>query len=188
MKHIKTLAVSALLLIATVMTLEGQVPYKNAIGIKVGSMEAFTYKTFLKKDLALEVDFGFRFGNQYAYRYDGNPVKYYKNYPFWTFEVNPNLLYQAGIRQWGFGGLDWFVGGGLSLGGAQRMYEFKDYYTTSVTGKFGLNAMAGLELAFYEVPLAVALDFRPGYGMLFSSDFVGAYFDWAFCLGVRYTF
>ena len=59
-------------------------------------------------------------------------------------------------------------------------------------GKFGINAILGLEYKL-DIPLTLQLDFRPGYGMLFTDEYfygpdVWNYFDWSLNAGVRYTF
>ncbi len=139
----------------------------------------------------------------------------------WTLELNPNLVYQNIITDFGWGDLSWFAGAGLSLGfgrytnsageyvyegetypikeGDYDRYGDKDEHSAGpFSGKFGLNAIGGVELGLSEVPLVFALDFRPGYGLFFDheSEKEDGYkysgnqyyhiFDWTLGLSVRY--
>ncbi len=150
----------------------------------------------------------------------------------WTFELNPNLIYRSSIAEWNFGGLSWFVGGGISLGfgkytntDGKWSYEGEQGYIYEGTydhygdklirptygplsGKFGLNAIGGVELALSSIPLTFGIDFRPGYGLFFdhfSEDGVEEYgdetitwkesgniyhniFDWKLGITARYCF
>ena len=154
--------------------------YKHSIGGVAGSMNGFSYKVLVTGHFAISVDLGVKltegvFRNVSARVFD--------------LEANPNFMYQANAT----GGLYWFVGGGFSLG-----YAF-DYagLRTEDCGKFGINAIAGLEYKF-NIPLTLQFDFRPGFGLLFcekhqywwSGDvYTNAdYFDWGLNLSVRYAF
>ena len=59
-------------------------------------------------------------------------------------------------------------------------------------GKFGVNAIAGIECILNDTPISVGLDFRPGYGLLFANQQYGTItthiFDWALAASVRYCF
>jgi hypothetical protein len=79
-------------------------------------------------------------------------------------------------------------------------------------GKFGVNAMLGIEVALKNAPITLGFDFRPGYGMLFTghskeykelkeywtkdggqgdykeTPFVYSFFDWSISTSIRYTF
>jgi hypothetical protein len=174
MKKELKLLVMSLLLLSTMTILQAQ-PYKGGIGVVIGTMYGIQGKGFLTPKLALQGDLAWKIGV-----YDG----FYSGYMS-DFELNPNVLYQSKIDKWGWGQLDWFAGGGLSLG-----YAFgKHYgYNRAVAGKFGINAAGGLELSLSKVPLAFALDFRPGYGLLFNKNYRASYFDWGITIGVRYCF
>ncbi len=141
-------------------TMNAQAPYKHSVGVTVGSFEAFSYKIFLMDNFALSLDAGF-------------------NVWPWSMEVNPNLMYEAPT---GAKGLHWFAGGGLSLGYVVGG-GYRGYYNA---GKFGINAIGGIEYKF-NIPLTLQADFRPGFGMHFNRDNAIPFFDWSFCVGVRYT-
>lgn len=100
------------------------------------------------------------------------------------FCYRTNMAYQNRAASGKGIDLDWYVGGGLSIGGV----------LTRGTGggfKMGFNAIGGIEINMTNAPIAVSFDFRPGYGfMVYSmSGMVGLQhvFDWQLALGVRYT-
>lgn len=162
-----------------------QSSYNHSIGVTVGTFYGPTYKTFLMEKMALQVDLGVKL----------NTVSDWPGVT-WDLELNPNLAYQSNI---GNSGLSWFAGGGLSIGYAfARTHRNNSFYFDF--GKFGANAIGGLEYTLSSVPLSLQFDFRPGYGFLFHSeviDLLGVrtrlnmtehYFDWTIGLSVRYTF
>ncbi len=173
----KQILLVALLFVA--VAVQAQKPYKHSIGLSVGSFEGASYKVFLTNDVALQTDLGFRLLST-----QGGNDSYSTAMDFWTFEVNPNALYQGSITGWNWGGVAWFAGGGISLGLA------RDFGSSGPTyGKWGFNAIGGAELGLDDAPLAFSLDFRPGYGMQFRSDYKPiSFFDWALVAGIRYTF
>ena len=65
---------------------------------------------------------------------------------------------------------------------------YVDGYAPSVFGKFGINAVVGAAYHFAAVPVVLALDFRPGYGMSFTKGGASHYFDWKLAFAVRYAF
>lgn len=157
------------ILVALVMgftvTLNAQAPYKHSIGATLLNFNGVSYKTFLMDNFALSVDAGFK----WTATGDGHGAWF----PL-TMEINPNLMYEAPTN---VNGLYWLVGGGLGLGlGIPQVY-----------GKFGVNAIGGIEYKF-NIPLTLQADFRPGMGLAFNRYGAGAYFDWGLCLGLRYTF
>jgi hypothetical protein len=105
-----------------------------------------------------------------------------------NLETNLNIIYQKKIKEKKNAELFWLIGGGISFG-----------YNFEVQGKFGVNTIVGLEYVFKKKPLALQIDFRPGYGMLFSFDSSNVkgfffehespwpHFDWLFGFTLRYT-
>ncbi len=156
MKRISIIIASLLLVFS--FSLSAQAPYKHSVGLTLGSADGISYKNFLKDNLALDINLGYH-------------VTYFKGRCH-TFEVNPNIEYELSAHS---DGLYWFVGGGLSLG-----------YGTPGAGKFGINAIGGVEYKF-NIPLTLQLDLRPGFGTTFNSSGSWGYFDWGISLGVRYT-
>ena len=180
MKRMKKKAILFLILVGMMGGAFAQAPYKHSIGGTVGSLNAFSYKTFLMNHLALQVDLGYKY-TLGATRYGNLNVS--------SFEVNPNLMYEGHFTK----GLYGFIGGGVSLGyswmwGAYDLYWGPvNYHYRYDYGKFGANGILGLEYKF-SIPLTLQFDFRPGYGMLFDDNVDFDYFDWGVNIGVRYTF
>ena len=188
MKKISVILLS--LVMGMMLTLNAQAPYKHSIGGTLGTMEAFSYKTFLTDNLAFSVDAGFKWTigpATYDIWYNGDHEDGHTRVSPMTIEANPNFMYEAPA---GSKGLHWLVGGGISLGYSWYMYNRYDYaygrqYSTTY-GKFGINAIGGIEYKF-NIPLTLQADFRPGYGLLFKEHLAVSYFDWAVCVGLRYT-
>ena len=101
------------------------------------------------------------------------------------FASHTNLGYQGkGVSGQGID-LDWYAGGGMSLGALIAT-------GTGGGGKFGINAIGGIEINMSNAPIAVDFDFRPGYAIIFYS-FNGEIglqhaFDWQLAFSIRYTF
>ena len=169
----KILSVLAAVLVAGGMM---AADYTHSVGGVVGGMYGASYKGFIfgVDGLALQADLAVRLTE--AATKDGSLGVY-------TFEANPNVVYQQPIKSWGFGSLDWYAGGGLSLGLMNSLSV-----TNNAMGKFGINALAGLEIDFSEQPLALGFDFRPGYGLGFNKDWNMSFFDWALAASLRYRF
>ena len=172
------------------LTVNAQAPYRHGIGATLGTMEAFSYKTFLTDNLAFSVDAGFKWTYSPAtcdIWYNGEHEDEDGHVSPMTIEANHNFMYEAAVGQ---KGLHWLVGGGISLGYSWRMHNgyFYGYgRNTTLYGKFGVNAIGGIEYKF-NIPLTLQADFRPGYGLLFREHLAISYFDWAVCVGLRYTF
>ena len=234
----KTLLAAALLLGA--LTVSAQ-DYKHSIGATVGSMYGVSYKGFLTEHIAIQADLGVNLygGTKYSgstgYKYSGDGVdKFNQTAPAWaqletswqttsgtfdgtyggfTFELNPNVVYQAKIKDFDWGGISWFAGGGVSLGlmkdtkyhnsWGNWSLSYSGDHSNGVRGKFGINAIGGAEIKLNSLPLAFSLDFRPGYGMQFdqyAEDVKGMddakynyrsilnFFDWKLVASVRYCF
>lgn len=184
--------------------------YTHSIGGTVGSLYGVSYKGFIfgHENLALIADLGFGLTvSPVTATMTSEGVKETNrqkngNTSFWTFEANPNVVYQAEISN----GFSWFAGGGVSLGmakyyaGREEGYSYT-YTNAPLMGKFGVNAIGGAEYKFANVPLALSLDFRPGYGLGFYEekyDFLfgekikvqnaWSFFDWKLVASVRYCF
>ncbi|MCR4964769.1 MAG: PorT family protein [Bacteroidales bacterium] len=179
MKSRKSLIV-VLLLMSVLGSAWAQAPYKHSIGVTAGNLNALSYKTFFGSHLGLQLDLGYK----YIYT-DGENLS---GVHISSLELNPNLMYEGHFTK----GLYGFIGGGVSLGyrwnywGSASMWDYGISYRQD-NGKFGVNAIAGLEYKF-SIPLTLQLDFRPGYGLLFDDSWDWSYFDWGVNLGIRYTF
>ncbi|HBZ33740.1 MAG TPA: hypothetical protein DEO38_01430 [Bacteroidales bacterium] len=228
--------------------------YTHSVGGTIGTLYGFSYKG-LFGNLAVEADLGVNLLGNIPFtsvtKYDnGEKVKTkssdipsgFRNWFYFTFEANPNVMYQGMIKSWGWGSISWFAGGGVSFGfitttdrvGKKIANDILDDYSKSlaprarvsaseisdyagdfwtdedwayyygenggaagndskVDFKWGLNAIGGAEIHFHKFPMAVSIDFRPGYGMAVPKQLEGAktlthFFDYKVVTGVRYTF
>lgn len=170
--------------------------YKASVGINAGSFNGFSYKGFVTDHLALQVDLGVNLECTYG------QVDIYENgssigtasgqQSFYTFEANPNLLYQAEILSANAGTLSWFAGGGLSAG----MMNSLNLRESHPIFKWGVNGIGGIEFQLAQAPVAFSFDFRPGYGMstyvfrdIYSrTTAVNSFLDWKMAIGIRYVF
>ena len=91
---------------------------------------------------------------------------------------NVNLAYEPKITSGQNIDLNFLVGGGISLGYANFGGD---------GGKFGINALVGIEANITNAPIAFTFDFRPGYAMLFAGGGQAHGLDWGLVLGIRYT-
>ncbi len=186
MKGIKTLFGGLFVMVFLISSTYtyAQAPYKHSIGVVVGTFYGTSYKTFLTDKLALQADFGVKLNTvveKYTiWWFSGSTSG--QTWIAWDLELNPNLMYQSSI---GNTGLSWFAGGGLSLGYA-FVQQYRDFTVHSDFGKFGINAIGGVEYTFSSIPLSLQFDFRPGYGLLFDSDYNRSCFDWTIGIGARY--
>lgn len=177
----------AVLLVVSTLSLSAQ-DYRHSIGGMVGSMYGVSYKGYVLgvEHLALQADLGVRLMATAAG--DGN---FTGTANLYTFEINPNVVYQNVIGEFDEGRVDWYAGGGLSLGLCSDLYPTRVgdvYYNSPILGKFGLNAIAGAEVVFDGAPVNLSLDFRPGYGVAFNDNYHLSLFDWALVASVRYRF
>lgn len=163
MKKMKKITLLLLFLGISVFAF-AQGPYRNAVGIHVGSFNGLTYKTFLSGSTALQIDAGLKLN------FPGNDEGLVLG-----IEVNPNAMYQMEFNR--VSGLYWLLGGGATLGVRTSKYSAL---------KLGVNAIGGLEYKF-RIPFAIQLDLRPGFGFIAGENAHG-YFDWIASLGFRYTF
>lgn len=272
MKRVLLLAVAAV----AALSMFAQ-DYKHSAGLVVGSLDGLSYKYFISDELAIQADLGFQLGatsgnlftsSSYAKDEYKNESKFNlgTDANFWSFQLAPNFVWQKNITSFDWASLDFFVGGGISIGYAKltkakvtslksvssdyannkevyrseiaynkksykyavyedgkEVYKYEgeleepfdgeDYDFESLDadfGKFGVNAIAGVELALKGAPITIGIDFRPGYGLLFAShneDYkktqevakefgyeysetapVYHFFDWTLAATVRYTF
>ncbi len=184
MKMYNRLLVFLTVLFVSVATLvNAQAPYRNGIGVSVGNMQALTFKTFAGNHFAFQADLGTKFvtttGRFNGFNFNGVDI--------WTLEFNPNFMFEGRLS----GNLYGLVGLGASIGYSWNTIRYQGvfgiWHTRSDFGKCGANGIVGVEYKF-KAPLAMQLDFRPGYGCLFAKHYDAHYFDWSVNLGVRYTF
>lgn len=123
MKNLLRIFVILLLCLAANIDLRaGDARY--SLGGGVGNMESFTFKAVLSGNFAIHADLGVKLLAT-SYGYKGFTRQFA---PMWTFEANPNALYQSRIEScsWDWGDMSWFAGGGLSFGVA-GVYAYDGY-------------------------------------------------------------
>ncbi|RED49409.1 hypothetical protein [Seonamhaeicola aphaedonensis] len=155
----------SLALIGFALTTEAQVISDNAIGLRMGDSDGFgaeiSYQRALGENNRLEVDLGWRDGNNY----DG-------------FKL-------AGLYQWVFpldGGFNWYVGAGGGIGSFSVNTPGEDITDTFIFAAGDI----GIEYDF-EIPLLISLDFRPEIG--FGEDnYNNNDLDFDIALSIRYQF
>lgn len=139
--------------------------YTHSIGVAVGSSYGLAYKYFFMDNLALKTDA------------TSNVCRGFGDGFFENFEINANVIYQLPLKTFKTCRLDYFVGGGTTLGwvnvyesfdGEGRHYcvdrkcdmdcDYRDAFV------WGMNGILGLEINLH-IPMTIEFDFRPGYGL-----------------------
>lgn len=206
----KTILAAVMLLGALTMSAQS---YEHSLGVSVGNLFGVSYKGFFfgVEGLGMQIDLGCKLSNwgknysqtvtqdpgettttSFPRDFDENP----NSVNYFTFEVNPNIVYNLPIHSGSYGSLAFCAGGGISLGMLKygpaddvwmdenrnkknfwwamsqtaENYEGKKEALIRPEFKFGINALVGLELDLDAVPLVVGFDFRPGYGMGYDSQ------------------
>jgi len=109
--------------------------YENAIGVRLGSYNGINFKTFLNSNKALDLNLSFR-----------------NNDDFKRFLLTG--LYEVHNPINGAPGLQWYYGGGGSIGSYKRR-DFEDDLWLSADG------VLGLDYKIEGAPLNLAIDWRP---------------------------
>jgi len=145
---------------------------QHEIGAIVGGMNGASYKYWFNDAFALQADLAV--GLTEAAGKDASFGQY-------DFTINPNAEYHWALP---VDNLKIYAGGGINIGLCNSL-KSNPY---GVVGKFGINAITGLQYDLSSVPLALAFDFRPGYGLSFkdSNYTTGHFFDWKIAFAVRY--
>ncbi len=163
----KTLFATALLLCALTVSAR---PYKHSVGLNMGSASGISYKGYIGDSehfitvLDLNCKVGVTKGAYFYNQYPSNSLqKYYEaeygkdseyfrhsdkkgKYVYWTCEFNPNLGYQREIADFGGATMQWFIGGGISVGMAQIAS-----YGDGVTQKDAWKSMKDARKAYHDI-------------------------------------
>lgn len=157
MKKILLLCLTAGLLFFTQTDAQAQ-SYDNALGVRVGSYNGINFKTFLQSNKALDFNLSIRSnGDVKSFLFTG------------LYEVHNPIN--------GAPGLQWYYGGGASIG---------SYKVRNFDGDVFLSAdgVIGLDYKIDGAPLNLAIDWRPRLELTPNTDFrtndVG--------LAIRFTF
>ena len=132
--------------------------YKNAIGGRFGSANGISFKTGLNKNAMLELIGNFRSKNSVNH-------------------VQITGLYEVYNPINGAAGLNWFYGGGATVGSVKVKGYDGDLY-------LGLNGVLGLDYKFKGAPINLSLDWIPTLLLTPDTDFYSGDIG----LGVRFTF
>lgn len=135
--------------------------YRTGLGVRLGPFSGFTIKHFIQRDKALE--------GLATFRWDG-------------FVVTGLYEYQKPLQ--GVRNLDWFIGIGGHTGFWDHGYYYRDhYYQDDTSVAIGMDLIGGFEYTFEEVPISLALDWKPAF------NFVGGPGFWSdgLALSVRYA-
>ena len=144
---------------------EGQEIKKNAIGIKIGGGKgAFT-----------QITYQYRFGKPNRLEFDAG----ISLTSFWSSWDILGMYHRILPIK---GNFKWFLGGGLVTGHWNE--DYADEYGYDGGMYFGGALTIGAEYVFPEVPIQLALDFTPQFGIINYLDPVGGGFGIAF----RYLF
>ena len=137
-------------------------PYKGAVGLRFGYWSTLNLsgKFFINDNSAIELNLGTR--SYFSARY-----------------VEVVGLYERYNSVSDVEGLNWYYGGGLSLG----TYTDIDDATLLV----GLAGLAGIEYKFKDTPIAISLDWMPTF-FISNSYFTSSFAANRGGLAVRYTF
>jgi hypothetical protein len=152
------ITITAILFLSISFDLKAQ-SYKYAVGGRLGASNGLTFKMFLDKENAVDFILNFQSKKDYSYfRATG------------LYEIHQPINNGYGIN--------WYYGGGASIGG--RNYKPTD------KGELLLSAdgVVGLDYKFDEAPVNVSLDWKPAFEVVpntrLDASGVG--------LSVRFTF
>ena len=172
MKRLFTI-LAAVMMTASVMA-------QHEIGVIAGGINGLSYKYWCTDRLAVQADLavGLTVAPGAVY-YQGYSIAEGTNQHY-DFTFNPNVAYHFPLPS----DLQLYAGCGVNIG---LLSDIANVESHNLMGKFGANGIIGLLwLACDKV--AIAFDFRPGYGLGFQqADYpLFHFFDWKVGLAVRY--
>lgn len=157
---------------------------QHEIGGIVGGLNGLSYKYWFNDNLALQADLAVGLtAAPGAWYYKGNKLNPTATAHLYDFTINPNALYHFDLVS----NLQLYTGGGISFG---LLSDINNTRSEGIFGKFGINAIVGLAYELGAVPLVLAFDFRPGYGLGFQTadEAHMSFFDWKIAFAIRYRF
>lgn len=152
----------------------------HEIGIIGGGINGLSYKRWFSETTALQLDVAVGLTAAVgALYYEGNNLGGGTN-PQYDFTVNPNIERHFNITP----NCKFYIGGGVNFGLLSDLNNVNPDY---ILGKFGANGVLGV--AIHVSSIAIALDFRPGYGLGFYNEQTAhfSFFDWKCGLALRYA-
>lgn len=137
-------------------SLKVQMPYKTAVGIRLGSPEGLSFKVGLKQNTALEGIIG-------LHPYGMSVTSLYEKYQ------------ASGIKK-----VQLFYGAGAHIGwNTYRNYYYRKdraYFAYGNESFIGVDGVIGLEYKFDQVPFAISFDLKPALNFYQYSG-AGLYLD-----------
>jgi len=171
-----------LILAMAAVTISGMAQ-KHEIGAVVGGLNGLSYKYWLSDKFALQADLavGLTAAPTGVYYQGTNVLGGTVTNSQYDFTINPNVLYHWDLPS----NFKIYAGGGINFG---LMSDIRNTDPDAIFGKFGINADAGVSYHFDNIPLVLACDFRPGYGLGFRDANTPhlSFFDWKLGFAVRY--
>ncbi|MFA7115785.1 MAG: hypothetical protein WC140_00925 [Bacteroidales bacterium] len=120
--------------------------YKQSIGLRVGYWPSISYKLNLSQKNFVNVSCNFGFKDKITPMVSG----FYE----WQWNVSD------------IDGLTWYAGPGVYLG----TYYYNDNNYDGIHGYMSINVMVGIEYKFPEIPLAISMDYTPGFSLTHQAD------------------
>jgi hypothetical protein len=162
MKKLLLLSLIAGLISLSATKVNAQSGYKHAIGGRFGEANGVTYKTFLKKNAALDLILNFQTRKDYSYfRLTG------------LYEIHQPIA--------NAGGLNFYYGAGGTLGSVKhRKFEDDNDLLVSIDG------VLGLDYKFDDVPINVSFDWKPA--LVIAPSYADGFDARGLGLSVRFTF
>lgn len=155
----KTLLYSLIIVLFSLSYQNSSAQYKNAIGGRFGIANGVTFKTFVRKDRALDFILNFQSKADYSYfRFTG------------LYEFHNPINNAEGLR--------WYYGFGGSLGSSR----YKPTNDSELL--LGVDGVLGLDYKFKDAPINLALDWKPTFYFTPETDFYAE----GLGLSVRFTF
>jgi hypothetical protein len=144
-------------LVTTKAFSQNESAYQSALGVKLSSGIAASYKVFLTPSNALEA--------QAMFFKKG--IRLIGLYEFHFYNIE------------GLDGLGWYIGPGAHVG-----YYFAKYKTVYNTiADVGIDGVIGLDYHFKNAPINISLDWQPSFGLLGKSGIQPQFGG----LAIRYT-
>lgn len=140
------LTVSVITAMAMFGSLYGQ-SYQSAVGLRLGSPWAASYKMFISEPGAIEVFAGYRWHGSYSW-------------------VSANGLYQHHFPIGSVENLSWYIGAGAGV----QFWSWKGLALDDSNTSISIMGVGGLDYKFADIPLNLSLDWMPTY-------FLGGYFS-----------
>lgn len=155
----------------------------HEIGAVIGGLNGLSYKYWFNDNVAVQADLAVGLTAAPMWMQTPAGVASVGTNSQYDFTLNPNLAYHFPLTRRMF----LYTGGGVALG---MVSDLQNTNTNLIWGKMGVNGLLGIAFHSQNHPIAVAFDFRPGYGLGFknSSTTFMHFFDWKLGLAVRYRF